>query len=158
MALIPGSTYHQLSQLGYLNPDNVSFTLVPIFLDGTTFSDGDPVDTQVLLHGTENTPSVYATDTLTYGRWAFTLSGRYNHTSLDNLDYLPLSAARGNLTSNNVFQRFNPAAGFTCRPTHLFETYFNYSEASRSRTSIELAVLIARSLATCPMRWLATLR
>jgi hypothetical protein len=158
MALIPGSTYHQLSQLGYLNPDNVSFTLVPIFLDGTTFSDGDPVDTQVLLHGTENTPSVYATDTLTYGRWAFTLSGRYNHTSLDDLDYLPLSAARGNLTSNNVFQRFNPAAGFTCRPTHLFETYFNYSEASRSRTSIELAVLIARSLATCPMRWLATLR
>ena len=138
MALIPGSTYHQLSQLGYLNPDNVSFTLVPIFLDGTTFSDGDPVDTQVLLHGTENTPSVYATDTLTYGRWAFTLSGRYNHTSLDNLDYLPLSAARGNLTSNNVFQRFNPAAGFTCRPTHLFETYFNYSEASRSPTSIEL--------------------
>jgi TonB-dependent Receptor Plug Domain len=44
------STYHQLSQLGYMNPDNVSFTLVPIFLDGTTFSDGDPVDTQVLLH------------------------------------------------------------------------------------------------------------
>jgi outer membrane receptor protein involved in Fe transport len=132
------STYHQLSQLGYLNPDNVSFTLVPIYLDGTTFSDGDPVDTQVLLHGTENTPSVYATDTLTYGRWAFTLSGRYNHTSLDNLDYLPLSAARGNLTSNNVFQRFNPAAGFTYRPTHLFETYFNYSEASRSPTSIEL--------------------
>jgi outer membrane receptor protein involved in Fe transport len=132
------STYHQLSQLGYLNPDNVSFTLVPIFLDGTTFSDGDPVDTQVLLHGTANTPSIYATDTLTFGRWAFTLSGRYNHTSLDNLDYLPLSAARGNLTSNNVFQRFNPAAGFTYRPTHLFETYFNYSEASRSPTSIEL--------------------
>jgi outer membrane receptor protein involved in Fe transport len=132
------STYHQLSQLGYLNPDNVSFTLVPIFLDGTTFSDGDPVDTQVLLHGTENTPSVYATDTLTYGRWAFTLSGRYNHTALDNLDYLPLSAARGNLTSNNVFQRFNPAAGFTYRPTYPFETYFNYSEASRSPTSIEL--------------------
>jgi outer membrane receptor protein involved in Fe transport len=132
------STYHQLSQLGYLNPDNVSFTLVPIFLDGTTFSDGDPVDTQVLLHGTVNTPSIYATDTLTFGRWAVTFSGRYNHTSLDNLDYLPLSAARGNLTSNNVFQRFNPAAGFTYRPTHLFETYFNYSEASRSPTSIEL--------------------
>ncbi len=132
------STYHQLSQLGYLNPDNVSFTLVPIFLDGTTFSDGDPVDTQVLLHGTVNTPSIYATDTLTFGRLAVTFSGRYNHTSLDNLDYLPLSAARGNLTSNNVFQRFNPAAGFTYRPTHLFETYFNYSEASRSPTSIEL--------------------
>jgi hypothetical protein len=82
-----------------INTDNVSFTLVPIFLDGTTFDDGDAVDTQVLLHGTVNTPSIYATDTFTYGPWAATLSGRYNHTSLDNLDYLSPSAARGNLTS-----------------------------------------------------------
>ena len=132
------STYHQLTQLGYLNTDNVSFTLVPIFLNGTTFDDGDPVDSQVLLHGTVNTPGIYATDTFTYGPWAVTLSGRYNHTSLDNLDYLPLSAARGNLTSNNLFQRFNPAAGFTYKPSRLFNTYFNYSEASRSPTSIEL--------------------
>jgi outer membrane receptor protein involved in Fe transport len=132
------STYHQLTQLGYLNSDNVSFTLVPIYLDGTTFSDGDPVDTQVWLHGTLNTPSVYATDTFTYGPWAVTLSGRYNHTSLNNLDYLPPSAARGNLTSNNVFQRFNPAAGFVYRPSQRFNAYFNYSEASRAPTSIEL--------------------
>ncbi len=133
------STYHQLTQLGYLHTDNVSFTLVPIFLDGTTFDgNGDPVDSQVLLHGTVNTPSVYATDTLTYGPWAVTLSGRYNHASLDNLDYLPVSAARGNLTSNNVFQRFNPAAGFTYKPSRFFNTYFDYSEASRSPTSIEL--------------------
>lgn len=132
------STYHQLTQLGYLNSDNVSFTLVPIFLNGTTFSNGDPVDTQVLLHGTVNTPSIYATDTFSYGRWAVTLSGRYNHTSLDNLDYLPPSAARGNLTSNNLFQRFNPAAGVTYRTSKLFNAYFNYSEASRAPTSIEL--------------------
>jgi outer membrane receptor protein involved in Fe transport len=132
------STYHQLTQLGYLNSDNVSFTLVPIFLNGTTFSDGNPVDTQVALHGIANTPSVYATDAFTYGPWTFTLSGRYNHTFLDNVDYLPPSAARGNLTSSNVFQRFNPAAGFTYRPNRLFNTYFNYSEASRSPTSIEL--------------------
>ena len=132
------STYHQLTQLGYLNPDNVSFTLVPIFLDGTTFSDDDPVDTQVQLHGIVNTPSIYATDTITYGLWTFTLSGRYNHTSLNNVDYLPISAARGNLTSNNTFQRFNPAAGFTYKPSRYFNTYFNYSEASRSPTSIEL--------------------
>ena len=79
------------------------FTLVPLFLNGTTFDDGDPVDSQALLHGTVNTPSVYATDTVTYGPWAVTLSGRYNHTSLDNLDYLPISAARGNLTSNMCF-------------------------------------------------------
>jgi len=133
------STYHQLTQMGYLNTDNVSFTLVPIFLDGTTFDeDGDPVDTQVYLHGTVNTPGIYATDTFAYGPWVITLSGRYNHTSLDNLDYLPTSAARGNLTSNNLFQRFNPAAGFVYTPSHYFNTYFNYSEASRAPTSIEL--------------------
>jgi outer membrane receptor protein involved in Fe transport len=133
------STYFQETQLGYLNPDNVSFTLVPIFLDGTTFDDdGDPIDTRVYLHGTENTASVYATDTFTFDKWAVTLSGRFNHTTLDNLDYLPISAARGNLTSNNTFNRFNPAAGFTYKPTRFFNTYFNYSEASRSPTSIEL--------------------
>lgn len=133
------STYRQLTQLGYLNTDNVAFTLVPVYLNGTTFDeDGDPVDSQALLHGTVNTPSVYATDTVTYGLWAVTLSGRYNHTSLDNLDYLPLSEGRGDLTSNNVFQRFNPAAGFTYRPSRFFNTYFNYSEASRAPTSIEL--------------------
>lgn len=133
------STYQQLTQLGYLNTDNVSFTLVPVYLNGTTFDDaGDPIDTQVLLHGTQNTPSIYATDTVTYGRWAVTLSGRYNHTSLDNLDYLPVAAGRGDLTSKNVFQRFNPAVGFTYKPSRLFNTYFNYSEASRAPTSIEL--------------------
>jgi outer membrane receptor protein involved in Fe transport len=133
------STYYQLTQLGYLNTDNVSFTLVPIYLNGTTFDDdGDPIDTQVLLHGIVNTPSVYATDTLTYGPWAVTLSGRYNHTSLQNVDYLPPSAARGNLNSDNVFQRLNPAAGFTYKPSSYFNTYFNYSEASRAPTSIEL--------------------
>lgn len=132
------STYHQLTQAGYLNPDNVSFTLVPVFLNGTTFSNGHPVDTQVFLHGTVNTPSIYATDTFTSGPWAITFSGRYNHTSSDNLDYLPQSAARGNLTGNNVFQRFNPAAGGTYRPSRFFNIYFDYSEASRAPTSIEL--------------------
>jgi len=133
------STYNQLTQMGYLNPDNVSFTLVPIYLNGTTFDDnGNPVDTQVALHGILNTPGIYATDTFTYGPWALTLSGRYNHTSLDNVDYLLPSAARGNLTSNNVFQRFNPAAGLTYKASQFFNTYFNYGEASRAPTSIEL--------------------
>ncbi|HEY0264153.1 MAG TPA: TonB-dependent receptor [Granulicella sp.] len=132
------STYHQLTQLGYLNPDNVSFTLVPIFFDGTTFADDEPVDNRVQLHGILNTGSIYATDTWTHGPLSVTLSGRYNHTSLQNVDYLPLSAARGNLNSTNVFQRFNPAAGLTYKATKHFTTYFNYSEASRSPTSIEL--------------------
>lgn len=144
------STYHQLTQVGYLNPDNTSFTLVPTFLNGTTFSDGDPVDTQVLLHGVLNTLSVYATDTFTQGPWALTLSGRYNHTSLNNRDYLPPSDARGNLTSEDVFQRFNPSVGFTYKPVHLFNIYFNYSEASRAPTSIELGCADANKPCNLP--------
>jgi outer membrane receptor protein involved in Fe transport len=132
------STYNQLTQLGYLNPDNISFTLIPYYLDGNVYSNGDPVDTRVHLHGTSNTGSIYATDTWTHGPLTLTLSGRYNHSSLDNVDYLPPSSARGNLTSNNLFQRFNPAVGFTYKLRPSFVTYFNYSEASRSPTSVEL--------------------
>lgn len=132
------STYHQLTQLGYLNTDKVSFTPISIYLDGSTFADGEPADTQVLLHGTVNTPSIYATDTFTWKSLAVSLSGRYNRTSLENRDYLPSSQMRGTLTSRTMLQRFNPAAGFTYRPSHLFNLYLDYSESSRSPTSIEL--------------------
>ena len=142
--------------MGYLNTDNVSFTLVPIFLNGTTFDDdGDPVDTQVLLHGTVNTPSIYATDTFISGPWAITLSGRYNHTSLDNLDYLPPSAARGNLTSNNLFQRFNPAAGFTYKPSDSSTPISITARQAALLLPLSLVAPIQPSLVICPMHWSA---
>jgi outer membrane receptor protein involved in Fe transport len=132
------STYGQETQLAYLNPDNVSFTPVDAFLDGSIEADDEPTDTRVRLHGYVNTPSIYATDTLSFGQWTVTLSGRYTRTALDNVDRLPLTSARGTLNSSNVFQRFNPAAGFTYKPSPYFNTYFNYSESSRAPTSIEL--------------------
>ena len=99
--------------------------------------DGDPVNGQVLLHGTVTTLSIYATGPLTYRPWAVTLPVVTIIARLTTW-IIFISAARGNLTSNNVFQRFNPAAGFTYKPSHLFNTYFDYSEASRAPTSIEL--------------------
>jgi len=134
--------FQQGSQFGYLNADGLTITGIDAFADGSTQQDGVPVDTRVNLHGLVNTVSVYATDTITLTRFlAVTVSGRYNRTTLDNLDRLPpalVQGSRGSLTSNNLFDRFNPAVGFTYNPFRFASVYFNYSEASRAPTSIEL--------------------
>ena len=136
-----GSTinFQQSSQLGFLNPDR-SVTGVNAFGDGVTGGtiDGVPFDTRVDLHGIINTGSVYATDTLSAGKWNFTLSGRYNRTTIDNQDRIQPLAGSGSLTGTNSFGRFNPAAGVTFNPTTALNAYFGYSEGSRAPTSIEL--------------------
>ena len=131
-------TYFQLSQLGYLNPDGRTVTGIPTYADGSTNVNDLPLDTCVDLHGSVNTPSFYATDTVTLGHWTLTASGRYNHTNVNNVDRLPSSRARGTLTAVNIFQRFNPAIGFTYNPGRLYTIYGDYSESSRASTSIEL--------------------
>ena len=134
--------FQQGSQFGYLNPDRVTVTPINAFADGSTNEDGVPVDTRVNLHGLVNTFSLYATDTLTVGKsLAFTFSGRYNRTPIDNVDRLPPSAVagtRGSLNGQYVFERFNPAAGLTYSPWKFATVYFSYSEASRAPTAIEL--------------------
>ena len=134
-------TYVQGSQFGYLNPDRITITPINAFADGSTNEGGVPVDTRVNLSGIVDTGSVYATDTFSISRpLVFTLSGRYNHTSIDNIDQLPPdpTGARGSLNGQYVFERFNPAAGVAYTPVHLATLYFNYSEANRAPTSIEL--------------------
>ncbi len=131
-------TYNQASQFGYLNPDGITITGIDSYADGTTNQDDSPVDTRVQLHGKVQTPSVYATDTFSLGKLTVTASGRYNRTSVNNFDRLPSSAVHGTLTSSSVYQRFNPAAGFTYNVSRLASVYFDYSEASRAPTSIEI--------------------
>jgi outer membrane receptor protein involved in Fe transport len=134
-------TFQQGSQFGYLNPDRITITPIDSFADGSTSEDGEPVDTRVNLHGLVNTFSIYATDTLTLGKqWTVTLSGRYNRTSVQNRDRLPVDPtdARGSLNGDYVFDRFNPAAGLTYTPSRFASFYFSYSEASRAPTAIEL--------------------
>lgn len=134
-----GLSYQQGSQFGYLSADGVSITPVDAFADGSTNSDGEPVDTRVQLHGTLNTPSFYLTDTFTADRWSVTASGRYNRTTVANLDRLPPNTpGRGSLTGTNIFQRFNPAVGGTWTASSHINLYADYSEASRAPTSIEL--------------------
>ncbi len=134
-------SFQQGSQFGYLNPDALTITPINSFADGSTTQDGVPVDTRVNLHGTTNTFSFYASDTVNVSKsLSLTLSGRYNRTSVDNRDRLPtdLSGARGSLNGQYVFARFNPAIGLTYSPFRFASAYVSYSEASRAPTAVEL--------------------
>jgi outer membrane receptor protein involved in Fe transport len=134
-------TFQQASQFGYLNADHLTITPIDSYADGSTMQNGLPYDTRADLHGLINTVSFYATDTLTIGKSvALTFSGRYNRTSIDNRDRLPLdpTGARGSLNGQYVFERFNPAVGIAYSPAHFASFYFSYSESSRAPTAIEL--------------------
>ncbi len=87
-----------------------------------------------------DTPGIYASDTISAGNWSFTVSGRYNRTTVDNIDRLPPGApgSRGSLNGDYAFGHFNPSAGLSWRATRFFGAYFSYSEASRAPTAIEL--------------------
>ena len=131
--------FAQSAQLGFLNPDR-SVTGVNSFADEVTGGDEDrvPFDTRVDLNGRIHTGSLFATDTLSIGVWNLTLSGRYNRTHVDNDDRISPISGPGSLTSRNVFDRFNPAAGFTFRTISAVNAYFGYSEGNRAPSSIEL--------------------
>jgi outer membrane receptor protein involved in Fe transport len=143
--------FQQASQFGYLNPDRISITPIDAFADGSTSSGGVPVDSRVDLHGLIQTASVFASDTIAFAkRWNFTVSGRYNRTTIANADRLPpvTDGSRGSLDGNYVFGRFNPAAGLTYNPSTTVTLYFSYSESSRAPTAIER---ISRVI--CRMPW-----
>ncbi len=139
-------TFQQSVQFAYLNPDSVTLTLLPFFADGTSNSNGVPVDQRVYLHGITNTPAVYASDTYSQGRFSFTVSGRFNYASINNLDRLPPGApgqagsdgGRGSLTGFSSFTKFNPAAGLTYAVSKQISTYFSFTQSSRAPSTIEL--------------------
>lgn len=133
------ANFSQSTELGYLNPDR-SVKGVGAFGDGVTGGDvdGEPFDSRVDLRGRPNTGSVFGTDTISLGRWNFTASGRYNRTTVDNLDRIRSLEGPGSLTGKHTFQRFNPAAGVTFSPISSLNAYFSYSEGNRAPTSIEL--------------------
>ena len=131
-------TFQQAAQFGYINPD---YTITPInsYEDGSTNSNGTPVDTRVNLHGLPQTWSIYATDTWSIGNtWSFTVSGRYNRAAIDNRDRIDPGGGPGSLDGQYVFDRLDPSAGVTFSPTHFVNLYASYAESSRAPTSIEL--------------------
>ncbi len=128
------------TQLGYLNPDR-SITPIQSFGDGVNggSTDGEPYDTRVDLSGVIRTGSLYATDTISFGRaWNVTVSGRFNRTTIHNTDHITPGGGHGSLDGTHTFSRFNPSVGVTYNPASLFNVYARYSEANRAPTSIEL--------------------
>jgi outer membrane receptor protein involved in Fe transport len=132
--------FQQTAELGYFNPDH-TITTVGAMEDGTHAGNinGEPLDTRVSLRGAVHTSSGFATDTISPGRgWTVTLSGRFNRTIVGNTDRILPGGGPGSLDGHNIFQRFNPAIGFTWIANALVNVYGSYSEGSRAPTSIEL--------------------
>ncbi len=135
-----GTRFAQSTELGYLTPDRgVSGT--GAFADGVSSGevDNEPFDTRVDLHGTVTTWSAYAADTLPIGsRTHVTVSGRYNRSTVHNVDQIHPEGDDESLTGDHSFGRFNPAAGVTIDVAKGVNVYGGYSEGSRAPSSIEL--------------------
>lgn len=131
--------YTQNTAYGYINPQD-GITVVPAWQDGSTLdANGDPVNSQVNLHGVTPNWSLYFSDTLTLRKnLNVTVSGRYNRFTVNNTDYLLPTAGPGSLTGDYVYQRFNPSIGLTWSPIPTVNAYARYSQSSRAPTSIEL--------------------
>ena len=135
-------TYVQGSQFGYLNPDRITITPIDAFADGSTTQDGVPVDTRVNLHGIVNTGSVYATDTLfrrqVFGVHAFGAVQPHLRRQYRSTSTRPHGGAGlikwWSMSSNGSIR----PREWLIRPSHFATFYFNYSEANRAPTSIEL--------------------
>jgi outer membrane receptor protein involved in Fe transport len=123
--------FSQSSQFGYLLNDRSIGTV-----DGPgAFAD----DARVDLRGDTVTRSVYLTDTLEVTPIAhLTLSGRYDHTTVDSEDKITPAGEPGSLTAKHRFHRFNPAVGLTVSPSQSLSGYVGYNEGSRAPSAIEL--------------------
>ena len=96
-------------------------------------------DAAVKLKGVTKTWSVFATDTVSLNDMAhLTLSGRYNHTKVNNSDGLIAPPDPQSLTQQITFNRFNPAIGLAITPSKTLSFYGSYNEGSRAPTAIEL--------------------
>lgn len=101
-------------------------------------------DDAVKLRGISRTWSLFATDTLSINDIThLTLSGRYNHTDVENRDRInpipdPDPALNTSLTGDHNFHRFNPAIGLAITPSNNLSFFGSYNEGSRAPTAIEL--------------------
>jgi outer membrane receptor protein involved in Fe transport len=98
----------------------------------------------VSLRGVSKTSSIFATDTLSLNpEWHLTASARYNYTKVENDDRLnpipdPNPLLNTSLTSDQSYNRINPAIGVNFTPSKDLTAYVSYNEGSRAPTAIEL--------------------
>jgi outer membrane receptor protein involved in Fe transport len=132
-------SFTQTAQFGYLNPSYI-FVGVPAWQNGSTVdSNGNPINSEVNLHGVTPNGSVYITDTFSpFRKWTVTLAGRFNTTTINNYDRFNPVAGPGSLTADYTYSRFNPSLGLTYNPMTWLNFYASYSQSNRAPTSIEL--------------------
>src|SRR5215469_16958781 len=131
-------TFTQSYQYGQLSADRT------LIYEESTFND----QTVVSLSGDNRILGVYATDTLSPNELLhLTPSVRYNRSTetlggysvdSDVGDFGAGFGATHALTGDHTFSRLNPSFGFTVTPRAATTFYFNYGEASRAPTVIEL--------------------
>lgn len=95
------------------------------------------IETATNFKGKTQTWHVLATDTLSLNDYVHvTASARYNHTKVNNTDYLatPTADAGG----NHKFNRINPSLGLTLTPNKNLTVFGSYSESSRAPSAMEL--------------------
>ena len=132
--------FTQGSELGYLNPDH-SLTGIGAFGDGMTGGsvDGTPYDSRVDLSARTRTVSLFASDVVALNpRTHFTLSGRWNRSTLENRDAITPGGGAGSLDGNQVFSRFNPAIGLSFAANPGLTVYGGVNQGSRAPSAIEL--------------------
>lgn len=123
------SRFGQSSEFGLINNSR-----------GVTSLGLESAEAAVKMRGISRTYSVFATDTFSLNNeLSLILSGRYNHTKVENHDYLtPDSSDEESLSGNHSFSRLNPALGMTYNPNKQLSFYAGYNEGSRAPTPIEL--------------------
>ncbi len=132
--------FNQSTQFGFVNPDR---SITPVYGPGA-FADGsqnseDAFDARVSLSSRSHTASVFASDTIALdARTHLTISGRYNRTSVSNLDGITPGGLPGSLDGSYTFSRFNPAVGLTFAPNPSLTLYAGVNQGSRAPTAIEL--------------------
>jgi len=144
-------TYGQTADFAYVLP-NWSLISVPAWQDGSTVdSSGNLINTEVGFKGHAPNWSLFFADTLTFWKKVnLTVSGRYNHDTVNNYDLLNPIAGPGSLTGDYTFQRFNPAVGLTWSPISSVNAYARFAQGSRAPTSIELGCADASAPCSLP--------
>jgi outer membrane receptor protein involved in Fe transport len=105
-------------------------------LDGTRLAVPGGVfvgESFVELAAATRSAGLFVTNTLTLGRAALTLSGRYNRVEVELEDEID-----EDLNGDHTFERFNPAVALTYELRDALVLYAGYSEANRAPSPVEL--------------------
>ena len=96
-------------------------------------------DLATSLVGKTETMSLYFTDTYKVtDKLSATLSGRYNHTTVEAEDRINAPGSPESLAADYTYNKFNPAVGLTYQFTPALNAYAGWSQGSRAPTPIEL--------------------